>query len=65
MMSFVARIGHPCGTDFKSQPFLDQHPEYRWQAAVLEDMNASPWTAYHAGEHAPDAAATPEPGGNQ
>lgn len=65
MMSFVARIGHPCGTDFKSQPFLDQHPEYRWQAAVLEDMNASAWTAYHAGEHAPDAAATPEPGGNQ
>jgi hypothetical protein len=65
MMSFVARIGHPCGTDFKSQPFLDQHPEYRWQAAVLEDMNAGPWTAYHAGEHAPDAAATPEPGGNQ
>jgi len=64
-MSFVARIGHPCGTDFKSQPFLDQHPEYRWQAAVLEDMNAGPWTAYHAGEHAPDAAATPEPGGNQ
>src|SRR3984885_4842009 len=63
--TFVARIGHPCGTDFKSQPFLDQHPDYRWQAAVLEDMNAGPWTVYHAGEHAPDAAATPEPGGNQ
>jgi hypothetical protein len=53
-MSFVARIGHPCGTDFKSQPFLDEHPEYRWQASVLEDMNAGPWTAYHAGEHAPN-----------
>jgi hypothetical protein len=53
-MSFVARIGHPCGTDFKSQPFLDQHPEYRWQAPVLEDMDAGPWTAYHAGEHAPN-----------
>jgi hypothetical protein len=53
-MSFVARIGHPCGTDFKSQPFLDQHPDYRWQAPVLEDMNAGPWTAYHAGEHAPN-----------
>jgi Phospholipase B len=55
-MSFVARIGHPCGTDFKSQPFLDQHPEFRWQAPVLEDMNAGPWTAYRAGEPAPDDA---------
>ena len=53
-MSFVARIGHPCGTDFKSQPFLDQHPDYRWQASVLTDMNAGPWTTYHAGEHAPN-----------
>ena len=60
-MSFVARIGHPCGTDFKSQPFLDQHPEYRWQTPVLEDMNAGPWTAYHAGEHAPEAPADATP----
>jgi len=66
-MSFVARIGHPCGTDFKSQPFLDEHPDYRWQAPVLEDMNAGPWTAYHAGEHAPEAAAdaTPAPSEKQ
>jgi phospholipase B-like protein len=62
-MSFVARIGHPCGTDFKSQPFLDEHPDYRWQASVLTDMNAGPWTAYHAGEHAPEpAGAAPTPG---
>jgi hypothetical protein len=61
-MSFVARIGHPCGTDFKSQPFLDEHTEYRWQASVLEDMNAGPWTAYHAGDHGPDAPGpTPAP----
>jgi len=53
-MSFVARIGHPCGTDFKSQPFLDQHPDFRWQASVLMDMNAGPWTAYHAGDHEPN-----------
>ncbi len=53
-MSFVARIGHPCGTDFKSQPFLDQHPDYRWQASVLTDMNAGPWMAYHAGDQAPN-----------
>ena len=61
-MSFVARIGHPCGTDFKSQPFLDEHTEYRWQASVLEDMNAGPWTAYHGGDHGPDAPGpTPAP----
>src|ERR1700691_3148468 len=53
-MSFVARIGHPCGTDFKSQPFLDQHPDYRWQASVLTDMSAGPWTAYRAGDQAPN-----------
>ncbi|MFZ3215231.1 MAG: C45 family peptidase [Candidatus Acidiferrales bacterium] len=58
-MSFIARIGHPCGQDFKATPFLDQHPEYRWQAPVLEDMNAGPWTAYHAGERAPDDASAP------
>jgi hypothetical protein len=61
-MSFVARIGHPCGTDFKSQPFLDEHTEYRWQASVLEDMNAGPWTAYHAGDRGPDTPGpTPAP----
>jgi hypothetical protein len=53
-MSFVARMGHPCGTDFKSQPFLDEHSDYRWQSAVLTDMNAGPWTAYHAGDQAPN-----------
>jgi hypothetical protein len=50
-MSFVARIGHPCGTDFKAAPFLEQHPEYQWQTPALTDMDAGPWTPYHAGEH--------------
>jgi hypothetical protein len=52
-MSFVARIGHPCGTDFKAQPFLDAHPEYSWQAPMLRDMDAGPWSQYHSGEHKP------------
>src|SRR5271156_2099442 len=64
-ISFVARIGHPCGADFKSQPFLDQHPDYRWQAPVLEDMNAGPWTAYHAGEQAPEGAGDATPAASQ
>ncbi|MGC2736811.1 MAG: C45 family peptidase, partial [Candidatus Acidiferrales bacterium] len=53
-MSFVARIGHPCGTDFKAAPFLEQHPEYQWQSPALTDMDAGPWTQYHAGEHNPN-----------
>jgi hypothetical protein len=64
-ISFVARIGHPCGADFKSQPFLDQHPDYRWQAPVLEDMNAGLWTAYHAGEQAPEGAGDATPAASQ
>jgi len=60
-MSFVARIGHPCGTDFKSQPFLDEHSDYRWQASVLTDMNAGPWTQFRTGDQ--DANAPNPPGG--
>jgi hypothetical protein len=53
-MSFVARIGHPCGTDFKAQAFLEQHSEYRWESAALVDMDSGPWTLYRAGEHNPN-----------
>jgi len=56
-MSFIARIGHPCGANFKAQPFLDAHPEFGWQASTLIDMDAGPWTQYHAGEHRPSAPA--------
>jgi len=56
-MSFIARIGHPCGHDFKAQPFLDAHPEYSWEAPVLRDMDAGPWSQYHSGEHKPGMAA--------
>jgi Phospholipase B len=56
-MSFIARIGHPCGANFKAQPFLDAHPEFNWEAPVLQDMDAGPWSQYHAGEHKPGSAA--------
>src|SRR5579871_4121292 len=49
-MSFVARAGHPCGEDFLAQDFLDRHPEYSWQKALLRDMKAGPWTTFTAGE---------------
>lgn len=51
-MTLIARIGHPCGTDFKAGKFLEEHKEYSWQAPVLRDMNAGPWTEFHAGAHA-------------
>lgn len=49
-MSFVARAGHPCGEDFLAEPFLKAHPEYSWQAPLLRDMKAGPWTVFRAGE---------------
>jgi hypothetical protein len=49
-MSFVARRGHPCGSDFLAASFLKAHPEYSWQAPLLRDMKAGPWTVFKAGE---------------
>ena len=51
-MTFVARGGHPCGEDFIAAPFLKAHPEYSWQAPLLRDMKAGPWTEFKAGEQA-------------
>jgi hypothetical protein len=52
-MSFYARRGHPCGEDFLAAPFLKAHPEFAWQAPLLRDMKAGPWTRFQAGERAP------------
>ncbi len=52
-MSFVARMGHPCGKDFLAAPFLAAHPEYSWQSPLLRDMKAGPWTTFRAGQRAP------------
>ena len=49
-MSFIARMGHPCGSDFIAAPFLKDHPEFQWQAPMLRDMKAGPWTKFAAGE---------------
>ncbi|HTW45727.1 MAG TPA: C45 family peptidase [Acidobacteriaceae bacterium] len=49
-MSFVARAGHPCGQNFYVKPFLKAHPEYAWQAPILKDMIAGPWTVFRAGQ---------------
>ncbi|HEY6339048.1 MAG TPA: C45 family peptidase [Candidatus Sulfotelmatobacter sp.] len=49
-MSFVARAGHPCGADFVAADFLEHHPEFGWQKALLRDMKAGPWTTFVVGE---------------
>jgi len=49
-MSFVARAGHPCGTDFSAADFLERHPEFSWQKPLLHDMKAGPWTTFQAGQ---------------
>ena len=52
-MTLRARIGHPCGADFASKQFLAAHKDYEWQAPILGDMKAGPWTTFRAGEPAP------------
>jgi hypothetical protein len=49
-MSFYARRGHPCGTDFLADDFLKKHPEYEWERSVMPDMKAGPWSLFKAGE---------------
>ncbi|HEV2304737.1 MAG TPA: C45 family peptidase [Candidatus Acidoferrales bacterium] len=52
-MELIARAGHPCGENFYARPFLKAHPQFDWQAPVLHDMIAGPWTEFRAGEHPP------------
>ena len=49
-MQLVARAGHPCGEDFHAREFLAKHPEYAWQAPLLRDMKAGPWTQFKTGD---------------
>jgi hypothetical protein len=49
-MELVARAGHPCGEDFHAKEFLEHHPEYAWQAPLLHDMKAGPWTDFKSGD---------------
>jgi hypothetical protein len=38
--------GKPCGTDFKAKEFLKRNPAYDWQAKMLSDVKAYPWTLF-------------------
>jgi Phospholipase B len=54
-MSFVAGAGHPCGAEFHAKEFLKAHPEYAWQAPLLEDLKAHAWIAVSATQSAEGA----------
>jgi hypothetical protein len=43
-MQLWARKGHPCGEDFIASAHFAKHPENRWQAPFLTDMESHPWT---------------------
>lgn len=52
-MSFTARAGHPCGENFSASEYLKSHTnsDYAWEAPVLRDMIAGPWTSFCDGDH--------------
>jgi hypothetical protein len=49
-MSFAARWGSGCGRAFDATAFLQQHPQYDWQAGFLKSRPSNPWTVVTAGE---------------
>ncbi|MGO8720809.1 MAG: C45 family autoproteolytic acyltransferase/hydolase [Acidobacteriaceae bacterium] len=57
-MSFVARIGRPCGQDFLAAPFLAKHPQFAWQKPALKDMKGNPWALFRANDHVSSSAVT-------
>jgi hypothetical protein len=57
-MTFIARMGHPCGENFDAAKFLHEHPEFNWQSPVMRDMNAGPWTEFRIGQPDPKAVST-------
>jgi hypothetical protein len=58
-MSFIARMGHPCGSNFDAAKFISEHSEFRWMSPILRDMNAGPWTPFKTGEQDPAAPNSP------
>jgi len=58
-MSFFARMGHPCGSNFNAAQFFRAHPEHKWMAPILHDMIAGPWTEFKTGEPSPQTPTAP------
>ena len=47
-LSFVAAMGHPCGTRFRAAQHLREHPEFAWLKDHLRDIPSYPWTLFSA-----------------
>ena len=45
-MSFLARMGHPDGSSYEWGPFLEEHPEFSWQAPYLRDLESHEWQLF-------------------
>jgi hypothetical protein len=45
-LKFWARMGHPCGAQFRADAFAREHPEFAWQLPFLRNMPAQPWTLF-------------------
>ncbi|HAZ47321.1 MAG TPA: phospholipase [Cyanobacteria bacterium UBA11369] len=47
-MSFLGRYGHPDGSTFNAKQFLEEQPQYAWQAEFLKDKLHQPWVNFSA-----------------
>ncbi len=47
-MTLSASMGHSCGIGFKAARQMAQHPDLRWEGAILHDMPSHPWTDFKA-----------------
>lgn len=43
-----AHWGRPCGMDFNTNNFINNHPEYSQHAPIFQDLIAYPWTLFSA-----------------
>ena len=47
-MSFIARIGNPCGIPFVAEEFLENNPDFEWVRPYLLDMPTQPGSTFKA-----------------
>lgn len=49
-MSFLGRYGHPNGATFNAKKFLEEQPQYDWQAEFLQDKPHQPWVKFSSND---------------
>ncbi|MCD4783735.1 MAG: peptidase C45 [Candidatus Eremiobacteraeota bacterium] len=45
-MSFRARMGHPDGSEFTWDEFLEENSKFAWQKPYLKNLVSNPWTLF-------------------